>query len=603
MNILCEPMERLQKCVEALEVPVTSELNVALSDVRSYLDQTAQESAILSRHQADAIVHSAEIISELEETKECLHEARLAAESSNRAKSEFLANMSHEIRTPLNGILGFADLLVQQDGLLAKSERMDYLSSVQSSGKHLLALINNILDLSKIDSDRLELEYDDHSPHALMSEVVSLTRVLAKEKGLRLDFQWVGPLPKTIRTDPTRVRQMLMNLVGNAIKFTEQGGVRIVAELERNTRGEDLLRIDVVDTGIGIPEETIETVFLPFSQADSSVTRRFGGTGLGLSISRKLACALGGDLTAESRLGSGSTFSATIRVGSLAEIEMFDSPPSDGISSCDHPEERAGSAQELSAIRILLVEDGEINQKLIIAILAQAGVEKIDTADNGEIGVRLASENDYDLILLDMQMPVMDGYTAVATLRRMGIATPVIALTAHAMKGDMEKCLDAGCNDYLSKPIVVDDLISKIVHWSCSTDRRTEVRKNAPSGPRDRGEEEKIASTLPTQDAVFLEIVQDFGEFLEDNLKNLRSAAEAKDIQEVRRVTHKLAGTAGGAGFDDFTEPARRLEAIAHEDRVDDIFILLQQLEAIGERVDIPPRSVVGSQGSNVLRY
>ncbi|NOY28792.1 MAG: response regulator [Planctomycetes bacterium] len=588
MTVLGEQIDRLQKCVDALEVPDASELNNALNDVRAYLAQHAQEAAVLSRHQADAIVHSAEIISELEETREHLHEARLTAESSNRAKSQFLANMSHEIRTPLNGILGFTDLLIKQDGVLSKAERMDYLSSVQVSGKHLLTLINDILDLSKIESDKLELEYSECSPHAMLSEVVSLTRVFAKEKGLGLDFRWIGPLPKTIRTDPTRLRQMLMNLVGNAIKFTDAGSVRIIAELERDEKAEHLLRIDVIDTGFGIPEDKIETVFSPFTQADNSVTRRFGGTGLGLPISRRLACALGGSLVAESQLGLGSTFTATIRVGSLAEVEMLDSPPSDGIASRKDPAEMAVSGQDLSAIRILLVEDGEINQKLIVALLTQAGVDKIDTASNGKIGVRLATVNDYDLILLDMQMPVMDGYTAVSTLRNLGIETPVLALTAHTMKGDMEKCLDAGCNDYLSKPIVADDLIDKIAHWHCKIDSKGGTHKIA----LDRTVlENRITSTLPTQDAVFLEIVQDFDDFLKEVLQNLRGAAESKDMKGLQRISHQLAGTAGSAGFDEFTEPARRLEAISHENRLDDVFTLLRQLEAIADRIDFPPRA------------
>ncbi len=592
MQVLCKQIDRLKKCINALEVPVPSELNEALNDVHAHLVEKAQEAAILSRHQADAIVHSAEIISELEETKERLHEAHLTAESSNRAKSQFLANMSHEIRTPLNGILGFTDLLIKQDRTLSEAERMDYLSNVQTSGKHLLALINDILDLSKIESDKLELEYFDYSPHALLSEVVSLTRVSSKEKGLELDFQWIGPLPKTIQTDPTRLRQMLMNLVGNAIKFTEKGGVRIVAELVQDEKENSLLRIDVHDTGLGIPEDKIETVFSPFTQADNSVTRRFGGTGLGLPISRKLARALGGDLTVKSQLGLGSTFSATICVGSLAEIEMLDSPPSDGMASRDHAAKVASPTQKLPAIRILLVEDGEINQKLILALLTQAGVEKIDTANNGELGLGLASRNHYDLILLDMQMPVMDGYTAAKTLRSLGNETPVIALTAHAMKGDMEKCLRAGCNDYLSKPIIADDLLCKIASWVRKTERRASPRDSAPDGTVP---EEKITSTLPTHDAVFLEIVQDFGDFLENTVKNLRRAAESKDIKELRKIAHQLTGTAGGAGFDDFTEPARRLEAIAHEDRLDEVFTLLRQLEAIAARVDIPLRALASS--------
>ncbi len=518
----------------------------------------------------------------------------IAAESANRAKSEFLANMSHEIRTPLNGILGFTDLVAQQGEALSPAERAEYLSHIQVSGKHLLSLINDILDLSKIESDRIKLELLDYSPHALLAEVVSLMRVRAKEKGLTLDSQWKGPLPKTISTDPTRLRQVLVNLVGNAIKFTSEGSVRLVAQVEESKAGNNRLRIDVIDSGIGIPEDKLETIFAPFSQADNSVTRKFGGTGLGLTISRKLTSALGGDLWVESCVDYGSTFTVAIDVGSLANTEMLSSPPGDGIASPQQIKKTASAGSELTGARILLVEDGEINRKLIIALLTQAGVTEIDTAENGEIGVRKATSRDYDLILLDMQMPVMDGYTAATTLREKRNLTPIIALTAHAMKGDKEKCMDAGCNDYLTKPVVAGDLIAKIREWF------PEEEGSAPFGIDSNevdttDENSRLYSTLPTDNPVFLEIVQDFGDLLEDCLPKLRAAAENQEGEPLERLAHSLLGTAGGAGFDEFTEPARQLEKLAIENRFPEAIETLQTIEKISLRVDIPVRTLISS--------
>ncbi len=536
-----------------------------------------------------------------------LEKEKARAESSNQAKSQFLANMSHEIRTPMNGIIGFTDLLIRQGDATSPAEREDYLHCIQTSGKHLLSLINDILDLSKIETGKIELELLDVAPHALLEEVVSLMRVRATENGLQLDCQWIGPLPKTIHTDPTRLRQILVNLVGNAIKFTKQGSVRMVAQVEQHDGG-NRLRVDVRDTGMGIPPDKLETIFTPFSQADNSVTRKFGGTGLGLSISRRLARSLGGDLTVESAVGAGSTFTMTVDIGSLADTEMLPSPPGEGVVARTHHEETNATSPQLPPSRILLVEDGKINRKLIIALLAQAGLTSVDTAVNGEIGVRQATTHQYDLILLDMQMPVMDGYTAAAMLRSLDIQTPIIALTAHAMKGDKAKCLAAGCDDYVAKPIDPDELLKKIAHWRPTT--TTEARKEpqditadavamhddavAEAPPADR-----LFSTLPIENAVFLEIVQDFGQLLSNLMHGLQAAAAAKDSAQLKQLAHDLVGTAGGAGFADFTEPARRLETLAAEtiagqNHYQEIVQTMDALKKLAARVHIPANTLVG---------
>jgi len=384
--------------------------------------------------------------------------AKEAAEASNRAKSEFLANMSHEIRTPLTGILGFADVLLAggDDGDVAK--RIEYLTTIQASGKHLLTVINDILDLSKIESGRVEFEYEACHPERIVDDVLRVLQVKADEKDLMLSVRWETKVPKLIYTDQPRVRQALINLIGNSIKFTAKGSVQVVGRF-LEYQGRPQIEYDVIDTGIGIMESQLVKIFDPFVQADTSVTRRFGGTGLGLAITRKIARGLGGDLTAVSEIGDGSTFSMRIDCGDISGIPFI--APS--------AEQRGRAAeviqplpQKVSAeINVLLVEDGDTNRKLIKLILERAGA-RVTTAEHGAIGVELAMKQSFDVILMDMQMPVMDGYTAARRLRDKGLTLPIIALTAHTMTGDREKCLDAGCTDYLTKPINAELMFAAI---------------------------------------------------------------------------------------------------------------------------------------------
>ena len=544
-------------------------------------------------HASDRDVLFTGIIRDLTEQKKVeadLIKAREVAELANNAKSDFLANMSHEIRTPLIGIIGFADLLVEHGENFDAAQRADYLSCIQASGQHLLTLINDILDLSKIESEHLVLEYLDYSPHDLLAEVISVLRVRAAEKGIELTYEWSGPVPKSIRTDPTRLRQTLMNLAGNAIKFTQQGAVRLIARVETNDDGQSLLRVDVVDTGIGIPKDKLETIFSPFSQADNSVTRRFGGTGLGLSISRRLATALGGTLTVESEVGSGSCFSLTVDAGDLSGIEMLETPPTDAIAvSRPASNTTVESETVLAGIRVLLAEDGLINQKLITALLLQAGAASVDVAENGAIAVNRAESSEYDVILMDMQMPVVDGYAATTRLRDRGDNTPIIALTAHAMKGDREKCLQAGCTDHVTKPIVAEELIRHIATWvpgnvRCEADRDGQL---ATVATRSRPVN-AITSSLPVDNPVFLEIVQDFGQLLDASLPQMREAAFSRQKKVLKKVAHDLVGTAGGAGFEAFTEPVRRLEQHIESEQYDEIMHSLRLLDELAMRVEIP---------------
>ena len=594
MNIPIESLTRIEHCIEAMEPSTAMELRDAFRDVRRHLALAEAEAKELAKAQAEAIVHSAEVIFELEETKEQLEKATAAAEASNVAKSQFLANMSHEIRTPLNGVLGFADILLEQDEELSREDRLDFLSCIQTSGKHLLSVINDILDLSKIESDNIELEYMDYSPHKLIGEVISLLRAKAQEKGLRFESEWIGPLPETIKTDPTRLRQLLVNLVGNAIKFTDQGEVHLAAKIDQ-THERARLIIDVSDSGTGIPEEKQQSIFEAFQQADNSITRQFGGTGLGLSISKQLAVAMGGDITVQSTPGEGSTFTVTIDIGSLEGTNLLEAPPADGVTSSKQTgsgeKKNETNTEQLSSIRILLVEDGEINRKLLMAFFSQAKVTEIDVAENGKIGLQKATENDYDIILMDMQMPVMDGYTAAKKIRELGNNTPIMALTAHAMKGDLSKCLAAGCNDYLSKPIDEVDLFSKIVSLTSKNANKQEANQTDQSDQphfEPDNPEEFLETTLPIQNEVFLEIVQDFGDLLGQLMSELKSKVEQQDRERIKQIAHDISGTAGGAGFGAFTEPARHLESIALTGEMSAIRNTVTTLQHLASRVRIP---------------
>ncbi len=384
-----------------------------------------------------------------------LAEARRAAEAANLAKSEFLANMSHEIRTPMTAILGFADLLAAPQ--LADQQRIDHAQTIRQNGKLLLELINDILDLSKVEAGKLAVEQTACLLRDVVHGTISLMRVRAQSKGLRLECHGEFPLPQTIRTDPLRLRQILVNLVGNAIKFTDRGRVEVTVRCGSPTTGPARLEFVIADTGIGITREEMAVLFEPFVQADASTTRRYGGTGLGLTISKRLAKMLGGDIHVESEWGAGSTFTLSIDPGPLEHVPWMESDQ----PWCAPPSPRASrpiaAAEKTLSGRVLLAEDGPDNQRLIQHMLAKLGIE-VELAANGRIAFDKAVESlrqgrPYDLILMDMQMPEWDGYEATRQLKEAGWLGPIVALTAHAMAGDREKCLSVGCSDYVAKPI------------------------------------------------------------------------------------------------------------------------------------------------------
>jgi signal transduction histidine kinase/ActR/RegA family two-component response regulator len=391
-------------------------------------------------------------IDDLREANAALRNVMAQAEQTTLAKSEFLANVSHEIRTPLTAILGFAELLMEEgDARQAPAPRLEALGTIQRNGAHLLSLINDMLDLSKIESGRLALENVTFSPCDVVGEVVALMRVRADAKGLPLRAGYRTRVPRRIDGDPTRLRQILINLVGNAIKFTEVGEVRLDVELCQ-TGGEARLVFEVVDGGIGMSPEQIARLFRPFAQADASTTRRFGGTGLGLSICKRLADLMNATIEVWSRVGAGSTFRLSLPLPAVVEAELVDGP------SHVAPVARTEStpAQRFSG-RVLLAEDGPDNQRLIRSLLSRAGVDVV-VVDNGakaieQVHAGEAAGEPFDLVLMDMQMPLLDGYGATRALRAAGSRVPIVALTAHAMAGERERCVAAGCDEFATKPI------------------------------------------------------------------------------------------------------------------------------------------------------
>jgi signal transduction histidine kinase/CheY-like chemotaxis protein len=400
------------------------------------------------------------------------------AQEATRAKSDFLANMSHEIRTPMTAIIGYTELLKER---LNRPEDMEIAETIHRNGEYLLRLVNDILDLSKIEAGQMHAEVSNCSIRRILSDVLSLARIRAIGKGLELELTCLNDVPEFIDTDPLRLHQILLNLIGNAIKFTEVGKVRVEVGLSGVCGDRATMYFNIVDTGIGIPTEQMPNIFQPFSQGDSSTTRRFGGTGLGLTISKRLAEMLGGDIVASSISGIGSTFRLTIRIETPRDATMI--APAE---FCGRPTEttrESNNAEIRLPYRLLLAEDGLDNQRLILLLLRKAGAEVL-LAENGQVAVDLALaargiEHDFDAILMDMQMPVMDGYSAARHLRDHGYAGPIIALTAHAMTGDRERCLQAGCCDYVTKPIDRKSLITTILRHLDRNGRGVELTPDA----------------------------------------------------------------------------------------------------------------------------
>jgi PAS domain S-box-containing protein len=557
-----------------------------------------------SKGQYRGVLASFDDVTDLEEKERELRKAVESADAANRTKSEFLANMSHEIRTPMNSILGFTDVL-RRGFAPDEQTRQHYLDTIHSSGKHLLELINDILDLSKIEAGRLEVERKACSPCDLISELVAMFTVPAQNRGITLEFTTAGPVPETIFTDPTRLRQIVANLVGNAIKFTETGGVKIVARLLSNPE-KPQLAIDVIDTGMGISAEGLGKIFNPFVQADSSVTRRFGGTGLGLTISRRFAAALGGALTVQSELGRGSTFTATVDTGPLDGIRVLDA--SEAQTCRARPINRSvNNLPKLPPARVLVADDGEANRQLITVILSRAGV-KVENAEDGQAAVRMATRQSFDLILMDMQMPVMDGYAATTQLRQLGLSIPIVALTANAMKGDEEKCRTAGCSAFVAKPVDIDELmrclaeqlkgISEARH---GTESPSSPDVPPPSEPLD--EESLTSAPCPLKaEAESQADAAKFFRFIKEQLNAMHFAMQNKQFGTLAQLVSEVKQTADAAGYREFQTGVMRLEKLVEREAIDDIEDAICELAIVSESVALRSFRPAGRPDQDLLK-
>jgi signal transduction histidine kinase/CheY-like chemotaxis protein/HPt (histidine-containing phosphotransfer) domain-containing protein len=536
---------------------------VARTEAEALLEQKSAELF----HKNEALHQLNERLEQLvaERTVE-LVDARDNALQAVRAKSVFLANMSHEIRTPLNGVLGMLELLRETDLSAAQREVME---DVQEAGAGLLSIINDILDFSKIEAGRVALEQIDFDPRALVERVVNLFAATARSKGLALEYTVHAGLPPVLVGDPTRLQQVLSNLVANALKFTERGGVKLDLDAEWSDGAAVDLRFAVNDTGIGIAPEVLPQLFQPFTQADSSTTRRFGGTGLGLVICDRLVALMGGDISVTSQPGRGSTFRLRLTLPL-------------GQQRSDLPQ-----AQETTALmrlqgRVLIAEDNPLNSKLAMKHLEALGLVAEAVAD-GRGAVELAGMQRYDLIIMDCQMPKMDGFEATAAIRAQEEAagqrrTPIIALTANAMRGDRERCLAAGMDDYLSKPYGRAELATAVSRWL----GRGNHFDGAPSAMSSRSEkigERRYESTAAVAsdawdtlaalaraggDRAFLaELVDLFLAYLPAQLQALNEAISRGDIIAAERSAHGLAGAAANLSAGAAAEAARRLLGLA----------------------------------------
>ncbi|MCF8364161.1 MAG: response regulator [Bacteroidales bacterium] len=387
---------------------------------------------------------------ELKQSREELEIAKQAAEDALKYKSEFLANMSHEIRTPINGIIGMSEFL---ENTKLDQKQAEYVRIVRSSANSLLNLINDILDFSKLEAGKIELEKLDFDLYEHIQDTVKSMIFKADEKGLQLNYVIASDVPRALSGDPTRLRQVLLNLISNALKFTEKGGVTVKTTLLEKRDKESIVKFEVIDTGIGINEEGMQRLFKSFSQVDASTTRNYGGTGLGLVISKSLSEMMGGRISVESRLNVGSNFWFTVKMGN-SDIKQVERMSIVETETEDH---------SMKKLNILLAEDNLVNQKVASLHLEKLG-HTVKLANNGISAFEAYKSGDFDLIFMDVQMPEADGYEATGLIRNhekqnnIAQRIPIIAMTANAMKGDKEKCINAGMDDYISKPFTAKAL-------------------------------------------------------------------------------------------------------------------------------------------------
>jgi len=503
-----------------------------------------------------------------------LEDARDKALNANRAKTVFLANMSHEIRTPLTAIIGFSESLLESGRSMP--ERISAINTINNSGRHLLHIIDEILDLSKIESEKLDIELLKVSAVQLLLEIYPLMRMQAEGKGLEFKVSYHYPIPALITTDPTRLKQILLNLVSNSVKFTDHGYIHVDVRCDAD---EQKMMFDIVDTGIGMTKKQQAKLFTAFTQADASTTRKYGGTGLGLTLSRQFATMLGGALTVESEAGRGSKMRVVIDTGSLGETDFYDNDnqlPQEGTAR-GQPHGAPPGTTKLKGT-VLLAEDNPANQELFKLYLRNVGVNTTTVA-NGAQAVDKAMTRNFDLILMDMQMPVMSGIAAVKELRGNGYRGPIVALTANSTIDDRDACLWAGCNDFLSKPVDRGRFMNILSEYLSEAD----PKENTLS---------PVVSKLVADEPEIADLVVEFIDSIPAMFNKIDHAAKNRDWEKLKFEVHSLKGVAGGYGYPELTAVAGEMEfQIAARNQLE-IDSLLETLDTYVQRI-VAGKSVV----------